>query len=63
MTSHTKTVVLLDAECTLCNKFAVFIYPRLHTDSSLQFFGIASETGVELISHLPEDLKKIVSKY
>ena len=63
MTSHTKTVVLLDAECTLCNKFAVFIYPRLHTDSSLQFFGIASETGVELISHLPEDLKKIDSMY
>ena len=63
MVSHKNTVVLLDAECILCNRLAVFIYPRLHADSSLQFFGIASETGVELISHLPKDLQKIDSMY
>jgi len=63
MVSHKNTFVLLDAECTLCNRLAVFIYPRLHADSSLQFFSIASETGAELISHLPEDLQKIDSMY
>tara|TARA_B100000902_G_scaffold63974_3_gene70692 strand:- start:26 stop:439 length:414 start_codon:yes stop_codon:yes gene_type:complete len=63
MVSHKNTIVLLDAECTLCNRLAVFIHPRLHADSSLQFFSIASETGAELISHLPEDLQKIDSIY
>ncbi|MEG3587190.1 MAG: DCC1-like thiol-disulfide oxidoreductase family protein [Actinomycetota bacterium] len=63
MASHKNTVILLDGECALCNQFASFIYPRLHADSSLQFFGIASETGVELISHLPEDLQKVDSIY
>ncbi len=63
MASYKTTVVLLDAECILCNRLAVFVYPRLHADSNLQFFGIASETGVELISHLPEDFQKIDSMY
>ncbi len=63
MASYTNIVVLLDGECMLCNRFAAFIYPRLHANSHLQFFGIASKAGGDLISDLSEDLRKIDSMY
>jgi len=58
-----KRIILLDGECVLCNRFASFIHPRLIENANLQFFGIESETGMRLISQMPESLQRMDTVY
>ena len=45
----TNDILLLDGECGLCNRMAVFLYPRLNIKEKLNFVTNQSEEGQEII--------------
>jgi|TARA_B110000438_G_scaffold160462_1_gene153695 predicted DCC family thiol-disulfide oxidoreductase YuxK len=45
----TNDILLLDGECGLCNRMAVFLYPRLNIKENLNFVTNQSEEGQEII--------------
>lgn len=48
-------VLVLDAECGLCTRAALFLKPRLAKADSLRFLGQKSEEGQALLATLPEE--------
>ena len=51
--------LLLDAECGLCTRSALFLKPRLSEPGSLRFVGQQSAEGADLMSALPEPLQNL----
>jgi predicted DCC family thiol-disulfide oxidoreductase YuxK len=49
-------VLVLDAECGLCTRAALFLKPRLVKAGSLRFLGQQSEEGRSLLATLPSAL-------
>ena len=47
-------ILLLDGDCGLCNRGAMFLQPRISPKKSLRIIAIESEEGKKLISTLSE---------
>ena len=47
-------VLLMDGDCGLCTRSAVFLHPRLKDKQSMKFLAIESEEGQAIISTFPE---------
>jgi len=56
-------VLLMDGDCGLCTRSAVFLHPRLTDDNSMRFVAIESEEGQALISTFPEKYQQADSVY
>ena len=52
--SNSMDTLLIDGNCGLCNRGAVFLQPRISPKKSLRIIPIESEEGKKLISTLPE---------
>jgi len=52
-------VLVLDAECGLCTRSALFLKPRLTAAGSLRFVGQQSEEGRSLMERLPPALRSL----
>ncbi len=50
-------ILLLDGDCGLCNRLALFLKPRLREPQALQFLGQESEQGAELMDELAEAIR------
>ena len=46
-------ILLLDGNCGLCNRLAIFLHPRLKNHKSLVFMTNESQEGKEIIESLP----------
>ena len=46
--------LILDGDCGLCNRLAIFLSPRLNEDSKLLFLTNESDEGIALISELSQ---------
>lgn len=46
-------ILLLDGNCGLCNRLAIFLHPRLQKHKSLVFMTNESDEGKEIIESLP----------
>ena len=49
-----RDVLLLDGDCGLCHRLALFMDPRLNEDADIAYREISSDEGQELISELNE---------
>ena len=49
-----RDVLLLDGDCGLCHRLALFMDPRLNEDADIAYREISSDEGQELISELEE---------
>ena len=47
-------ILLLDGNCGLCNRLAIFLHPRLQNHKSLVFMTNESEEGKEIIEGFPQ---------
>ena len=56
-------VLLMDGDCGLCTRSAVFLHPRLHHSNSMKFIAIESDEGQILISTFPEKYQRADSVY
>lgn len=56
-------VLLMDGDCGLCTRSAVFLHPRLRDANSMRFVAIESEEGQALISTFPEKYQQADSVY
>ncbi len=56
-------VLLMDGDCGLCTRSAVFLHPRLTDSNSMRFVAIESEEGQALISTFPEKYQRADSVY
>ncbi|MCH1529375.1 MAG: DUF393 domain-containing protein [Candidatus Poseidoniaceae archaeon] len=56
-------VLLMDGDCGLCTRSAVFLHPRLTDPNSMRFVAIESEEGQALISTFPEKYQQADSVY
>jgi len=56
-------VLLMDGDCGLCTRSAVFLHPRLTDSNSMRFVAIESEEGQALISTFPEKYQQADSVY
>lgn len=56
-------VLLMDGDCGLCTRSAVFLHPRLQDSTSMKFIAIESEEGQALISMFPEKYQRADSVY
>ncbi len=56
-------VLLMDGDCGLCTRSAVFLHPRLMNAKSMRFVAIESEEGQALISTFPEKYQQADSVY
>ena len=46
--------LILDGDCGLCNRLAIFLSPRLNEDSKLLFLTNESDEGIAMISKLSQ---------
>jgi len=56
-------VLLMDGDCGLCTRSAVFLHPRLTDSNRMRFVAIESEEGQALISTFPEKYQQADSVY
>ena len=56
-------LLLLDGDCGMCNRGAIFLRSRLIDKSSIRFVPIDSEEGAQIISSLPDKMKQSDSVY
>ena len=52
-------ILLLDGNCGLCNRLALFLKPRLRNPEALQFLGQESEQGAKLMDEMPEAIRSM----
>ena len=55
--------LLLDGECGLCNRIAIFLYPRLNSNGNLTFINNESEEGKNIIKNLPTEMQESDTVY
>ncbi len=60
---NNEDILLLDGECGLCNRFAIFLHPRLNPEAKLTFITNESEEGREIIAKFPERQQEIDTVY
>lgn len=56
-------VLLMDGDCGLCTRSAVFLHPRLKDKESMKFVAIESEEGQAIISTFPEKMQQADTVY
>jgi predicted DCC family thiol-disulfide oxidoreductase YuxK len=56
-------VLLMDGDCGLCTRSAVFLHPRLRDPQSMRFIAIESEEGRSIISDFPQKLRDADTVY
>ncbi|HJM55181.1 MAG TPA: DCC1-like thiol-disulfide oxidoreductase family protein [Poseidonia sp.] len=56
-------VILLDGDCGLCTRLAVFMHPRMKSSASLRFLAIESEEGQAIISTFPQRVQDADTVY
>ena len=56
-------VLLMDGDCGLCTRSAVFVHPRLRDPESMRFIAIESDEGRSIISDFPQKLRDADSVY
>ena len=56
-------VLLMDGDCGLCTRSAVFLHPRLRDPQSMRFIAIESDEGRSIISDFPQKLRDADSVY
>lgn len=56
-------LLLLDGDCGMCNRGALFLKPRLADSASMRFVAIESEEAQELILELAEPLRAMDTVY
>tara|TARA_B110000444_G_scaffold261503_1_gene314319 strand:+ start:5206 stop:5556 length:351 start_codon:yes stop_codon:yes gene_type:complete len=56
-------ILLIDANCVLCNRLAKLLNKRRSKKSQLQIYGIDSEEGVKFIEGFSESIKEADSMY
>jgi predicted DCC family thiol-disulfide oxidoreductase YuxK len=54
MKMNNRDILLLDGECGLCNRIAVFLKPRLGKNETLIFITNESEEGQDIIENFPQ---------
>ena len=55
--------LLLDGECGLCNRIAIFLHPRLNSNRNLTFINNESEEGKNIIKNLPIEMQESDTVY
>ena len=58
-----RDILLLDGDCGLCNKLAIFLDKRLGKDKDIAYRAILSEEGQELITTFPQKQQDADSVY
>jgi predicted DCC family thiol-disulfide oxidoreductase YuxK len=58
-----KTTVLIDAHCVMCNGLARFLRKRVRPSVDFEVHGIDSDEGQELIASFPERLQAMDTVY
>jgi len=58
-----KSTLLLDGECTLCNRLALFLSKRLQRGKEITFLAIESDEGQRLIQSFPKNLQELDTIY
>ena len=56
-------VLLMDGDCGLCTRSAVFLHPRLQDPQSMRFIAIESDEGRSIISDFPQKLRDADTVY
>ena len=56
-------VLLMDGDCGLCTRSAVFLHPRLRDPQSMRFIAIESDEGRSIISDFPPKLRDADTVY
>ena len=56
-------VLLMDGDCGLCTRSAVFLHPRLRDPESMRFIAIESNEGRSIISDFPQKLRDADTVY
>ena len=56
-------VLLMDGDCGLCTRSAVFLHPRLRDPQSMRFIAIESDEGRSIISDFPQKLRDADTVY
>ena len=56
-------VLLMDGDCGLCTRSAVFLHPRLRDPQSMRFIAIESDEGRAIISDFPQKLRDADTVY
>jgi len=56
-------VLLMDGDCGLCTRSAVFLHPRLRDPQSMRFIAIESDEGRSVISDFPQKLRDADTVY
>jgi predicted DCC family thiol-disulfide oxidoreductase YuxK len=56
-------VLLLDADCGMCNRGALFLRPRMSDVDALRFIAIESDEGQQVISTLPKWMQEADTVY
>ena len=56
-------VLLMDGDCGLCTRSAVFLHPRLRDPESMRFIAIESDEGRSIISDFPQKLRDADTVY
>ena len=56
-------ILLMDGDCGLCTRSAVFLHPRLRDPKSMRFIAIESDEGRSIISDFPQKLRDADTVY
>ena len=56
-------LLLMDGDCGLCTRSAVFLHPRLAQSGSMKFIAIESEEGQAIIATFPEKMQQADTVY
>ena len=63
MLNKSSDILLLDGDCGLCNRLAIFIEKNLDTDKTISFQPIDSIKAQKLIQNFPKDQQDIDTVY
>ena len=61
MTSRDTDVLLIDGHCGLCSRLGSFLKKRLSNSNELQIIAQEDEEGVDILSNLTDEIRKIDS--
>lgn len=56
-------ILLMDGDCGLCTRSAVFLHPRLRDPQRMRFIAIESDEGRSIISEFPQKLRDADTVY
>ena len=56
-------ILLMDGDCGLCTRSAVFLHPRLRDPQSMKFIAIESEEGRSIIAKFPQKFQDADTVY